>query len=481
MSATAVPRAQRGTLAALVAAGIAYALQQTLVIPALPVLQRDFDTTTTWITWLFTGFLLVSAVATPVLGRLGDQFGKERLLLISLGVFLVGCVASIFAWNVWSLIVFRSIQGVGGAVFPLAFAIIKDEFPAERVGSAMGLVSSVFAVGGGLGLVLSGLIVDNASWRLLFVVGAVAVAVAALLVWRFVPESPIRTPSRVDVPGVLLLSGGLIALLLALTEAESWGWGSGQTVGLLALAAVLLVAWVAFERRAAQPMVDVRMLANRTVLFTNLTAIAAGYAMLGAFVLLPNFVQMPGDLPGEVARLVDYGFDASSTKAGLFLLPGALAGFLSGPLAGVLGRRYSARVPLVLGMTMATAGLVVLALAHDEPWQIVVGMLVLGMGIPAAFAAMAKLIVDAVKPSETGVASGMNTVMRTLGGVVGGQVGAAILSADTIAQTGVPAESAFATAFWVSAAMGLLAVVLAVFVGPRRRRAGAVQPAVEAA
>lgn len=481
MTAHGATPAQRGTLAALVAAGVAYALQQTLVIPALPVLQRDFDTTTTWITWLFTGFLLVSAVATPVLGRLGDQFGKERLLLISLGVFFVGCVASIFAWNVWSLIVFRSIQGVGGAVFPLAFAIIKDEFPAERVGSAMGLVSSVFAVGGGLGLVLSGLIVDNASWRLLFIVGAVAVGAAALLVWRFVPESPIRTPSRVDVPGVLLLSGGLIALLLALTEAESWGWGSGRTIGVLAAAAVLLVAWVVHERRTAQPMVDVRMLANRTVLFTNLTAIAAGYAMLGAFVLLPNFVQMPGDLPADVARLVDYGFGASSTKAGLFLLPGALAGFLSGPLAGVLGRRYSARVPLVLGMSMATVGIVVLALAHDEPWQIVVGMLVLGMGIPFAFAAMAKLIVDAVKPSETGVASGMNTVMRTLGGVVGGQVGAAILSADTIGSTGVPAESAFVTAFWVSAAMGLLAVLLAVFVGPRRRGAVAARPATEAA
>ena len=237
--------------------------------------------------------------------------------MLSLGVFFVGCVASIFAWNVWSLIVFRSLQGVGGAVFPLAFAIIKDEFPAERVGSAMGLVSSVFAVGGGLGLVLSGLIVDHASWRLLFIVGSIAVGAAALLVWRFVPESPIRTPSRVDVLGVLLLSGGLIALLLALTEGESWGWGSGRTIGLLAAAAALLVAWVGHERRTAQPMVDVRMLANRTVLFTNLTAIAAGYAMLGAFVLLPNFVQMPGDLPDEVARLVDYGFDASSTKAGL--------------------------------------------------------------------------------------------------------------------------------------------------------------------
>jgi EmrB/QacA subfamily drug resistance transporter len=469
----------RATLAALVAAGIAYALQQTLVVPALPALQRDFDTTTTWVTWLFTGFLLVSAVATPLVGKLGDQYGKERLLLVSLGVFFVGCVAAIFAWDIWSLIVFRAIQGVGGAVFPLSFAIIKDEFPDERVGPAMGLVSAVFAVGGGLGLVLSGVIVDNASWRLLFVVGAIAVGAAAVLVWRFVPESPIRTPSRIDVPGALLLSGGLLALLLALTEAESWGWSSGRTTGLFAGAAILLIAWVWYERRAREPMVDVRMLANRTVLFTNLTAITAGYAMFGAFVLVPNFVQAPGGLPDELARIVDYGFGASSTKAGLFLLPGALAGFLSGPLAGVLGRRYGARVPLVLGMTIAAVGIALLAAFHDRPWQLVIGMLVLGAGIPFAFAAMAKLIVDAVRPSETGVASGMNTVMRTIGGVIGGQVGAAILSADTIADSSIPAESAFTTAFWISAAMAVLAALLAIFVTSRRTRAAVTAPTPE--
>ena len=153
------------TLAALTIAGIAYALQQTMVVPALPALQRDLHTSTTWVTWLLTGFLLVSAVATPILGKLGDQHGKERLLLISMGVFFVGCVLAIFAWNIWTLIGARAIQGVGGAVFPLSFAIIKDEFPEEKVGSAVGIVSAVFAIGGGLGLVLSGVIVDNLSWR----------------------------------------------------------------------------------------------------------------------------------------------------------------------------------------------------------------------------------------------------------------------------------------------------------------------------
>ena len=186
------------TLAALTIAGIAYALQQTMVVPALPALQRDLHTSTTWVTWLLSGFLLVSAVSTPILGKLGDQYGKERVLLLSLGVFFLGSVAAVFAPNIALLIVCRAVQGVGGAVFPLSFAIIKDEFPPEKVGVAVGVVSSVFAVGGGLGLVLSGLIVDNLSWRWLFVVGAVGVGIAFVLVYRFVPESPIKTPSRVD-------------------------------------------------------------------------------------------------------------------------------------------------------------------------------------------------------------------------------------------------------------------------------------------
>jgi EmrB/QacA subfamily drug resistance transporter len=458
------------TLAALTFAGIAFALQQTMIIPALPTLQRELDTTTTWATWLLTGFLLSASVATPLLGKLGDQHGKERLLVISLGAFLLGSVAAIFAPNIWTLIGFRILQGAGAAVFPLSFAIIKDEFPEEKVGLGVGVVSAVFAVGGGLGLVLSGVIVDHLSWRWIFVVGAVGVAIAVVLVQLFVPESPVKTPSRLDVPGALLLSAGLASLLLALTEGNDWGWGSARIVALLAGAALLLLVWGAVELRIAQPMVDMRMLARRPVLFSNVTGLVAGFAMFGSFVLIPNFVETPRGLPDALARLVDYGFGASTTTTGLYLLPGTLTGFVSGPLAGVLGRRYGSKWPMALGMALAAVGLAVLALWHEHPWQIVLGMIVLGGGVPFTFAAMAKIIVDSVRPTETGVATGMNTVMRTVGGVIGGQVGAAILTADTIGRTRVPAESAFATAFWVGAAAAFVALLVALLVTPRSPR-----------
>jgi EmrB/QacA subfamily drug resistance transporter len=455
------------TLGILVLAGTAFALQQTMIVPALPVLRDEFGTTTAWATWLLTGFLLSASVAIPILGKLGDQYGKERLLVISLGIFLLGSLGGILAWNIGSLIGFRILQGAGGAVFPLSFSIIKDEFPPEKVGVAVGAVSAVFAVGGSLGLVLSGLIVDNLSWRWLFGVGAVGVAIAVVLVYLFVPESPIKTPSRVDFPGAALLSGGLVALLLALTEGERWGWDSGRILGLFAAGGILLVVWGLVELRVPEPMVDMRMLAARPVLFTNLTALVAGFALFGSFILVPNLLQ----LPKEVAA---FGFGASATLTGVYLLPSAVTGFVSGPVAGALTRRIHAKWPLSVGMALGGVGLAFIAVWHSEGWHIVVGMLILGAGLPMTFAAMAKIIVDVVRPSETAVATGMNTVMRTIGGVVGGQVGAALLAAETIGRTSVPAESAFITAFWIGAGGAFVGAALALLITPRVRA----QPAV---
>jgi len=459
------------TLAILTLAGIAYALQQTMVIPALPTLQHDLHTTTTWVTWVLTVYLLVASVATPLLGRLGDQYGKERLLVISLAIFLAGSIGAAAAWNIWSLIAWRALQGAGAAVFPLSYGIIRDEFPREKVGVAIGLVSAVFGIGGGFGIVLSGLIVDNLSWRWLFVVGAANIAPALVLVHRFVPESPIKSPSRVDVLGASLLSGGLVAMLVALTEGESWGWTSTRILLLFTAAAVLFCAWGLAELRVAEPMVDMRMLAVRQVLFTNLTAIVSGFAMFGTFVLVPNFVETPHGLASSVQRLVHFGFDASVTKAGLYLLPSSFALLFSGPIAGLIGRRVSSKWPLAAGLGLVSLAAASLALLHDRSWHILAAMFVLGIGIGFAFAAMATLITEAVRPTETGVATGMNTVMRTVGGVIGGQVGAALLAAHTVSGThGVPSVVGFEIAFGISAVAALVGATVAVFVTPPRLR-----------
>jgi EmrB/QacA subfamily drug resistance transporter len=459
------------TLFILALACTAFALMQTMVVPALPVLQHQLHTTTTWATWVLTVFLLVASVATPIVGKLGDQYGKERLLALSLIVFLIGCVGCAVAWNIWSLIVFRALSGVGAGVFPLSFSIIRDEFPPEKIGVGIGSVSAVYGIGGGAGLVLAGVIVDYLNWRWLFIVGSIITAIAVWLVHVFVPESPIKTPSRIDVPGAVLLSLALIALLVGLSEGESSGWTSPRVVGLFAVAVVVFLTWGLVETRVSEPLVDMRMLAHRPVLFTNVTAVISGFAMFGTFVLIPNFVEMGHGLPADIAAKLDYGFAASATRAGLYLLPSSVTLLFAGPLAGRIGSRIGFKWPLAVGLAIVSVAAASMCVLNSQPWEIWLNMALLGIGFGFAFASMATLIAENVRPEETGVATGVNTVMRSIGGVVGAQAGAALLTAYKVPGTnGLPALHGFIVTFAVAAGASLVAAVLAALTPEPSRR-----------
>jgi MFS family permease len=251
-------------------------------------------------------------------------------------------------------------------------------------------------------------------------------------------------------------------------------------LGLFVLSAVGAVLWVVLELHVDEPLIDIRVLSERPVLLTNVTALISGFAMFGSFILVPRFVESPGGLPDELAAQVGYGFGATATLTGLYLLPGSLLMLGAGPSAGLLGRRFGSKWPLAIGMALIAGSTFGLAAAHSEPWQIVVSMAGLSVGVGFAFAAMAALITEAVEPTETGIATGINTVMRTVGAVIGAQVGAAILTATTLPGTAVPTEGAYVGAFLLSAVAAACAAVIAVFVTPARRRRRA-ELAVEAA
>lgn len=445
-------------LGLLAVVAISYVLQQTLVVPALPTLQRDLHTTNTWATWVFTGFLLTSAVATPLLGKLGDMYGKKRLLMVAMAVFAAGTVLCALSTSIAMLVVSRAIQGAGGAIFPLSFGIVRDQLPPQRVGVGLGLLSATFGVGGGVGLVMSGVVLDRLDWPWLFWIGAVPVVIALALVWRLIPESSVRTPTRLDLAGALTLSASLTALLVALSEGQRWGWASVAILGLFAASAVLAVLFVVVELRVPEPMVDMGLMRAPAVLWTNVTAFLAGFAMFGVFLLVPNFVQMPSGLPAELAARVDYGFGASVIVAGLVLLPSSACMLVVGPLGGIAEPRFGARAVCTVGLAILAAGGLLMALFHGSYAEVILAMLLVGGGVGMSYAMLAKLIVDAVPVQVTGVAMGMNTVMRTIGGVVGGQVGAAVLSSVTLSGTPLPAESAFTTMFVVSAVAAVAAV-----------------------
>ena len=437
------------TLGVLALAALSYALLQTMVAPALPAIQRDLGASTTEVTWVLTVYLLTASVATPILGRVGDMFGKERTLVAVLVLFAIGSLMSALSHSIELLVAGRAVQGAAGAVFPLAFGIIRDEFPRERVATGIGLISATFGIGGGAGLVLSGLIVDHLSYEWIFWFGLAVVLVAIVATQLFIPESPVKSPARIDWTGAALLSAGLVALLLAVSEGPDWGWGSPRILGLFVAAGVTLALWVRFEQRVREPLVDIDLLRVRGVWTVNLTGFLIGYGMFGSFILIPQFVQAP--------PIAGYGFDADVTEAGLFMLPSAAVMLVAGPLAGSLAGRVGSKVPLLAGTACATLSFLLLALAHSEAWQIVIAVSLLGLGIGLSFASMANLIVDAVPQRQTGEATGMNTIMRTVGGAFGGQIAAAIVAGHAVAGTDYSTESGFTAAF----AMGTVAVALA--------------------
>jgi EmrB/QacA subfamily drug resistance transporter len=469
------PRRHYGvTLALLTVAGISFAVMQTLVVPALPFFQREFDTTASWVTWIATGFLLSSSVLTPILGKLGDAYGKKRMLVISLAIFGFASLAAAAAWNLQTLIACRVLQGAGAAVFPLSFGIIRDEFPPEKVGLGVGTVSSVFGVGGGVGLVLSGVIIEHLSWHWLFLIGAIPVLASTVLLALYVPESPVKHRSRPDYLGGVTLSFALGTLLVAISEGSNWGWTSGGVLGLAAASVAFFALWAWIENRVPEPLVDLRTFARREMAATNVTTLVMGFSMFSTFILLPNFVQMPLGLPADLAESVTYGFNASPIEVGLFFVPSSVAMMIAGPFAGALGTRHGNVLPLRIGIGFLALALTLLATVHDDPWTIYAWMVFMGLGLAFSFAALGSLVIEYSPPGETGVASGMNTIMRTVGAALGSQVAAAIISAETIAGTAIPAESGFTLAFTISAVGALVAL------GPTfllRRRARVAVPA----
>jgi MFS family permease len=386
-----------------------------------------------------------------VIGRLGDMYGKKRLLLIILTLLSVGTLVSALASSLPLMLVGRVIQGAAGGIFPLAFGIIRDEFPRERVAGAIGLVSALLGVGGGAGVVLAGPIVDHLSFHYLFWLPLIPVVGATVLTHFFVPESPLRVPGRVNWTGAALMSAGLAAVLVAVSETATWHWLSWKTLVAIGVGLVLLSLWVRSEARSDTPLVDMRMMRIRGVWTTNTVALLLGFGMYASFILVPQFVETP--------IRAGYGFGSSVTQAGLFLVPTTIALLLVGAQTGRLENLFGSKPPLLAGAGLAMASFLLLTFARDERWEFYVAGALLGSGIGLAFGAMANLIIENVGPTQTGVATGMNTVTRTVGGGFGGAVTASIL-AGTIGASGYPTDHAYSAAFLLcggALALGLVA------------------------
>ncbi len=462
-AAVASPAVVIGVLASC---GLTVSLMQTLVVPLLPQFPRLLSASTATVAWLVTATLVAGAVCAPLLGRLGDMYGKRRMLMVALGLITVGSALGAVATGVELLIVARALQGASLGVVPLGISIMRDVLPPERVGAGIALMSSSLGIGGAIGLPLTGLVAEHASWRWLFAGAAVLGAVQLLVVVRIVAESAIRSGGRFDLPGALGLAIALVCLLLAISRGTEWGWGSGRVLGLLLGAAAMFAVWGRFELRTGAPLVDLRVSARPAVLWTNVASVLVGFAMFAGFLVTTQILQAPPS--------TGYGFGLSLLYSGLVLLPIGGAMTVFSPVSARLSRRFSARVTLVLGAAVLAAGNGWLAVLPGSVPLVMMASTVTAVGAALAYSAIPLIIMESVPATETAAANSLNTLMRMLGTSTCSAVFAAAATGLVIKVDGgvVPAAAAFVVVFLAAAGAALLAMVITALNRVEARRAG---------
>ncbi|MGW4373707.1 MFS transporter [Streptomyces albidoflavus] len=456
MAASQTTTRPGAVVAVLAFAGTTAAIMQTLVTPLIAELPRILSTSASDATWVITVTLLVSAVCVPVVGRLGDLLGKRRMLLACSVPLMAGSVVCALASSVVPMIVGRGLQGMGMGMVPLGIALLRDVVPKERLSSSIALVSASMGIGGGLGLPLSAAVAQYANWRVLFWGSAALAAVIAVLIWFLVPSVPaVAKGRRFDAVGAVGLGAGLVCLLLAVSKGAEWGWGSATTLGLFTAAALVLLAWGAWELRITDPLVDLRTTARPRVLLTNLASVFVGFAMYASMLVMPQLLQFP--------EATGYGLGQSILAAGLWMAPGGIMMMVVSPYGGKLTNARGPKFTLITGVLVIAAGYATSVALMGSAWGVMLAIMVINSGVGLAYGSMPALIMSSVPLTETAAANSFNTLMRSLGTSTGAAVMGVILSQMTVELGGavVTSESGFRTGLLIGCGVALVSAVVA--------------------
>ncbi|MGW0843414.1 MFS transporter [Streptomyces sp. NPDC002787] len=456
MTATLAPpvRIGKAAVGALGMLAVATGALESVVTPTLPLLQRELDMSPAEGALLSIMLLITGALVTPVAGKLGDRYGGKRVLIRLMAVVCAGGLVSSLAPNLPVLLLGQVLQGAMVGALPLSFILVREHLPAGESKVAIGVVSGLFVGGGMAGTLSAGPVAEGLSRHWMFALPTIAVIGSTVLVNRLMPHDP---PGRsddagIDWPGMVLLSGTLVTLMLVLALAPDIGSQPLVLGALILLLAAFATGWTAVERRAASPMVDLRMLARPAVWKSCVLTFVLCVGTSVAVYLVPQLFAVPADA---------YGFGAGATEIGFYLLPGAVAASLAGPISGIGARRFGSRAVVTTGTVLMVAALLALAAVHTQVWHLVIGKMMVALANGLCVTALVTGTATSVDRGDTGIATSLVLVTRVIGYAVGVQVSGAVLTAATPSGSDVPAESAFVTGFVMAGAVTALSLLVA--------------------
>lgn len=445
----------RALIPVLIYIGLLVAVISSLGAPLVPTIADDYDVSLGTAQWSLTIALLVGAVTTPVIGRLADGPRRLHVLVAALATMAAGSVLAALPTGIFTLLLTgRAMQGVGLALLPLVMGVARDHFEPERARAALATLSVTAVVGIGLGYPLTGVIAQHLDFHVAFWLAAVLGTIALVLSILVVPTTMHRTSQKFDITGALLLGLGLAGLLIGISEGGRWGWSSPRLVVLSTASLLILAGWVWHQLRTELPMIDLRLMRNRTVLTANLAGILAGVGMYMLMSMIIRFVETPTS--------TGYGLGASVLVGSLVLLPLSAASYFSSRLATYLGRWLAPGKILPLGMLAFIVALLLFATNRNHLWEIFVVMGLAGLGMGCSFAVMPRMIVSTASAEETGSALAMNQVLRTVGYSIGSALSATILTAHTASSSRFPTDRGYTVGAIVGITLCVLTAIIAV-------------------
>jgi MFS family permease len=506
---TAIPRTAWKLLVILSSIATMVMYVETMLIPAIPDLINDFNVSYGTSSWILTTYLISGAVATPIVGKLSDVYGKKKVLLLVMLIYAIGVSFAGFASNIYTLLLVRAIQGIGMGMFPIAFGIIRDQFPREKISIGQGIISSMFAAGAAVGLSAGALIVENFGWQATFFT-IIPIAILLLItIWRFVhigenqqiDPAPIKySPGRgkesslvpvtnfdektrrklqIDIKGAAALAVSITSFLLCLTLIETssgLSTANNSNVGIMstygtiigsAIAAVIsFVLFLLIEKRESYPLIDLRLLGNKAILPSILIILIVGLSNFMVFQTIPILVRNPEPL----------GFGADVVDAGTIQLPFALVFLVFGPTSGLIISRLGSLRPVIVGTSIITVSFLGLAIFHDSPTAISINLGVLATGLSFAAIGAMNVIILATPKEYTGISLGIATLVRIIGSAIGPALAAMYMqSSQTVIDIGVlsrsyPSDFAFVMIFSTATVIAAGSIFLSVLLHRRASR-----------